>query len=97
MTLSIEEAKVDLPMVAMAATRVGMVSPPMVTRAATVAVVAMVEVHLPMVVLAVATGAELHSREAVLAETLMIEPFLSGTSDSVLRSPRFPMSSEEIG
>ena len=86
-------------MVAMAATRVGMGSPPMVTKAAMAAVVAMVEERLPTVlVLAVATGAvELLSREQVAAETLMREPYLSATSDLVLKSPRFPMCSEEIG
>ena len=82
-------------MVAMAATKVGMGSPPMATRVATATVVAMVEVRLPMVVVAVATVAELPSRDQAEA-TQTREPSLSEISASMPRSLRSLMCSEEI-
>ena len=84
-------------MVAMAATKVGMgSSPPMVTRVAMASEVAMVEVRLPTVVVAVAMVAELPCRDLAAARTQTREPSLSETSASLPRRPRSPMSLKEI-
>ena len=84
-------------MVAMAATKVGMgSSPPMVTRVAMASEVAMVEVRLPTVVVAVAMVAELPCRDLAVVRTQTREPSLLETSASPPRRPRSPMSLKEI-
>jgi len=80
MTLSTE----DLPQVAMAATKAGMVTP-METRVAMAPVEAMVEVLPLMVVVAVATEVELLCRDREVA-TQMRGPFLLETSGSMQKN-----------